>query len=206
MNRKLTRSEQTWTTLKTALLRRYGERLDIAAAEWRVNQFQMMLGETYADFAARLSDATSRNPVAERVMLAQFCHCLNLTVKNAELRAAVGEGAQLPMNGTTGQTMLIPGVGGTGLSLDTTVTIQMATAGGDAGTFALFMNPQGVWNKFSDTWGVPKGRRWDGKLWAETTRKERKSSAEPEARSQWSSWLDRQEVQGDAVGSVLEQM
>ncbi|KAE9230100.1 hypothetical protein PF005_g3625 [Phytophthora fragariae] len=41
----------------------------------------MMPGETYADFAAGLRDATGRNLVEERDLLAQFYRCLNLTVK-----------------------------------------------------------------------------------------------------------------------------
>jgi hypothetical protein len=226
MNRKPTPRERTWTTLKTALLRRYGERLDISAAEWRVNQRQMIPGETYADFAAGLRDATGRNLVEERVLLAQFYRCLNLTVKQLvkqrnprtldqavdyateidDTNANVAQGMQnivqpwatapspylIPMAGTTGQTMVIPGVGGTGLPLEAIVAqmtttglpleaivAQMTTTGGDAGAVALFTNPQGVWNKFSGTWDVPKGRQWNGKFWAETARKERKSSAEP---------------------------
>jgi hypothetical protein len=212
MNRKLTPQERTWTTLKTALLRRYGERLDISAAEWRVNQRQMMPGETYADFAAGLRDATGRNLVEERVLLAQFYRCLNLTVKQLvkqrnpltlehavdfateidDTNANVAQGMQnigqpwatapspylIPMAGTTGQTMVIPGVGGTGLPLDAMLAAQMAMTGGDAGAVALFTNPQGVWNKFSGTWDVPKGRQWNGKFWAEVTRKERKTSSE----------------------------
>jgi hypothetical protein len=209
MNRKLTQAERTWTTLKTALLRRYGERLDISAAEWRVNQRQMMPGETYADFAAGLRDATGRNLVEERVLLAQFYRCLSLTVKQLvtqrepstleravdfateidDTNANVAQGMQnigqpwatapspylIPMTGTTGQTMVIPGVGGTGLPLDAMIA---APTGGE-GAVALFTNPQGVWNKFSGTWDVPKNRQWNGKFWAETSsRKERRAAPE----------------------------
>ncbi|KAE9290699.1 hypothetical protein PR003_g25221, partial [Phytophthora rubi] len=81
MNRKWRNSERTWTNLKAGLLRRYGERLDVSAAEWRVNQRIMMPGETYADFAAGLRDTTGRDRVEERVLLAQFYKCLSLTVR-----------------------------------------------------------------------------------------------------------------------------
>ncbi|GMF44402.1 unnamed protein product [Phytophthora fragariaefolia] len=173
----------------------------------------MMPGETYADFAAGLRDASDRNLVEELVLLAQFYRCLNLTVRQLvklwnpttleqavdyatkidDTNANAARGMQnigqpwatapspylIPMKGTTGQTMVIPGVGGTGMPLDAMVTTQMATASGDARTISLFTNPQGVWNKFSGTWDVPKGRQWNSKLRAETARKERKSSAEP---------------------------
>uniref|UniRef100_H3H6V8 Retrotransposon gag domain-containing protein n=1 Tax=Phytophthora ramorum TaxID=164328 RepID=H3H6V8_PHYRM len=81
-NRKLPRHQRTWPTLKKALLRRYGERLDKSAAEWRVTQRIMMPGETYADFAAGLRDATGRNRVSERVLLAQFYRCLDRTMRS----------------------------------------------------------------------------------------------------------------------------
>ncbi|ETP07996.1 hypothetical protein F441_15941 [Phytophthora nicotianae CJ01A1] len=54
-------SDRTWTKLKDALLRRYGERPDLAQAEWRVMQRTMMPGETFADFAAGLRDAAGQN-------------------------------------------------------------------------------------------------------------------------------------------------
>lgn len=172
-----------------------------------------MPGETYADFAAGLRDATGRNLVEERILLAQFYRCLNLTVKQLvkqrnpmtlehavdfateidDTNSNVAQGMQnigqpwamapspylIPMTGTTGQTMVIPGVGGTGLPLEAMRAAQMTTTSGDAGALALFTNPQGVWNKFSGTWDVPNERQWNGKFWAETARKERKSREEP---------------------------
>ncbi|KAE9053006.1 hypothetical protein PF010_g33089 [Phytophthora fragariae] len=36
MNKELTGTERTWSRLKAAMVRRYGERPDLAAAEWRV--------------------------------------------------------------------------------------------------------------------------------------------------------------------------
>ncbi|GMF88832.1 unnamed protein product [Phytophthora fragariaefolia] len=64
-----------------ALLRRYGEKLDKSAAEWRVNMRMLMPGETHADFAAGLRDVVGRNHVRERVLLAQFYRCLDKTTK-----------------------------------------------------------------------------------------------------------------------------
>ncbi|EGZ06232.1 hypothetical protein PHYSODRAFT_246670 [Phytophthora sojae] len=64
-----------------ALLRRYGERKDKSAAEWRVNMRPMMPGETYADFAAGLRDVIGPNNMHERVLLAQFYRCLDKTTR-----------------------------------------------------------------------------------------------------------------------------
>ncbi|GMF46600.1 unnamed protein product [Phytophthora fragariaefolia] len=74
-------AKKTWTNLKKALLRRYGEKLDKSAAEWRVSMRRMMPGETHADFAASLRDVVGRNKVSERVLLAQFYRCLDETTK-----------------------------------------------------------------------------------------------------------------------------
>jgi hypothetical protein len=216
MNRKLQQRERTWTTLKKALLQRYGERLDMSAAEWRVNQRRMIPGETYADFAAGLRDAAGRNLVEERVLLAQFYRCLSITVRQlvrqrtpATLEEAVdaameiddtnsnvGQGMQnigqpwatapnpclVPMAGTMGQTLVIPGIGGTGFPLDALTTTMglPPAAGGSGGTsqLALFTNPQGISNTNSGTWEVPPGRSWNGKFWAETAKKERRKRAE----------------------------
>ncbi|GMF20442.1 unnamed protein product [Phytophthora fragariaefolia] len=51
INKELVDHERTWTKLKEALVRRYGERPDLAQAEWRVMQRTMQPGETFADFA-----------------------------------------------------------------------------------------------------------------------------------------------------------
>ncbi|KAE9303097.1 hypothetical protein PF008_g22315 [Phytophthora fragariae] len=222
MNRKLTDGERTWTTLKKALQQRYGERLDMSAAEWRVNQRRMIPGETYADFAAGLRDATGWNLVEERVLLAQFYRCLNLTVKQLvkqkepttleeavdyamtidDTNSNMARGMQnigqpwatapnsclVPMNGTTGQTVVIPGIGGTGLSFEaltgSTDATQSSTSSGEGTQLALFTNPQGIFSTFSGTWEVPPGRSWNGKYWAETAKqKKKKRSAKPERKS-----------------------
>lgn len=81
LNRRLHREERTWSNLKRALLRRYGERVDKSTAEFRVAQRVFAPGETYADFAAGLREAAGRARVRERVLLAQFYRCLNMTVR-----------------------------------------------------------------------------------------------------------------------------
>ncbi|KAE8988717.1 hypothetical protein PR001_g21965 [Phytophthora rubi] len=81
MDRRLPETKRTWTNLKKALLRRYGEKLDKSAAERLVSMRRMMPGETHADFAAGLRDVVGRNKVSERVLLAQFYRCLDKTTK-----------------------------------------------------------------------------------------------------------------------------
>ncbi|ETP36094.1 hypothetical protein F442_15887 [Phytophthora nicotianae P10297] len=220
MNRRLPSRDRTWTYLKKALLRRYGEQLDKSAAEWRVNMRRMMPGETYSDFAAALRDVVGRNKASERVLLAQFYRNLDKTTKKLvkqrpkpkTLEEAVDKANEIddpmdnvaqgmqnigqpwttapspylvPVDGTTGQTLVIPGIGGTGLPTE----LKMASAGGataaeaEHGTLALFTNPQGVWNEYSGTWDVPAGRVWNGKFWYEPRKASQKRSTENAVRS-----------------------
>ncbi|KAE9346544.1 hypothetical protein PR003_g7367 [Phytophthora rubi] len=95
----------------------------------------------------------------------------------------------VPVNGTTGQTVVIPGIGGTGLSFEaltgSTDATQLSTSSGEGSQLALFTNPQGIFSTFSGTWEVPPGRSWNGKYWAETAKqkKKKKRSAKPERKS-----------------------
>ncbi|KAE8893176.1 hypothetical protein PF007_g5543 [Phytophthora fragariae] len=156
----------------------------------------------------------------ERVLLAQFYRCLNLTVKQLvkqmepttlgeavdyamtidDTNSNVARGMQnigqpwatapnlclVPMNGTTGQTVVIPGIG---LSFEeltgSTDATQLSTSSGEGSQLALFTNPQGIFSTFSGTWEVPPGRSWNGKYWAETAKqkKKKKRSAKPERKS-----------------------
>ncbi|GMF14724.1 unnamed protein product [Phytophthora fragariaefolia] len=96
MNRRLPKRHRTWTKLKKSLLRRYGEREDKSAAEWRVSMRPMMPGEMYADFAAGLRDVVGRNNVSGRVLLALYYRCLDKATRKLvrqELRAETLEGA-----------------------------------------------------------------------------------------------------------------
>ncbi|OWY96994.1 hypothetical protein PHMEG_00032588 [Phytophthora megakarya] len=75
----------------------------------------------------------------------------------------------VPMDGTTGQTSVIPGVSSTGMGA------MMAMDDGHGGieerqAVALFTNPQGVYNAYSGTWDQPPGRTWNGTLWAENVK------------------------------------
>ncbi|ETM99549.1 hypothetical protein PPTG_24406 [Phytophthora nicotianae INRA-310] len=171
MDQELPATERTWTKLKTALLRRYGERPDKSAAEWR-------------------------NRVSERVLLAQFYRSLDKTTrqlvkqppKPRTLEEAVDKATEIddpidnvaqgmhnigqawatapnpylvPMDGTTGQVLVIPGVG-SGVGAMEEGNGMVRTDGED---LAYFTNPQGVWNKYTGTWDVPEGRTWNGRYW-----------------------------------------
>jgi len=81
MDQELLDEGKTWTRLKSALMRRYGERPDQAMAEWRVNQRMMYPGETFADFAAGLRELTGQNHVSERTLLSQFYRNLDKTTR-----------------------------------------------------------------------------------------------------------------------------
>ncbi|EGZ18339.1 hypothetical protein PHYSODRAFT_559252 [Phytophthora sojae] len=192
LDRKLRDRERTWTKLKSSLLRRYGERPDKAMAEWRVGQRRMMPGETCADFAAALRDLCGNNRIRERVLLAQVYRSLDRTTivlvkqrpnpttleeavdKATEISDPIDNVAQgmenigqafvtapdtyvVPVNGTTGQMALIPGVGSTNMA--------------EEEKLACFTNSRGVYNKYLGLWEAPKGRVWNGHMWAPVLRK-----------------------------------
>ncbi|KAE9064815.1 hypothetical protein PF010_g28466 [Phytophthora fragariae] len=87
----------------------------------------------------------------------------------------------IPMTGTMGQTMVIPGIGGPGLPTDMTSTtgVQGDTneVRHDMEHAALFTNPQGVYNAVTGTWDPPPGHQWNGKYWYEPKKTERKWAA-----------------------------
>ncbi|OWY93052.1 LOW QUALITY PROTEIN: hypothetical protein PHMEG_00037690 [Phytophthora megakarya] len=86
LNRGLKESKQRWSYLKKALTRRYGEKLDSAVAEWRVNSRVLMAGESYADFGAGLRSAAGRNKVREKVLVAAFLRNLDRTTRSLLLQ------------------------------------------------------------------------------------------------------------------------
>ncbi|GMF51807.1 unnamed protein product [Phytophthora fragariaefolia] len=202
MDQELPMAVKTWTHLKAALIRRYGERSDQAIAEWRVYQRMLYPGETFVDFAAGLRDVAGQNLVSERTLLAQFYRNLDKTtmmlVKKAPVpttlertvdkataiddpinnvaRGMVNVGQPLatalnayavPMDGTMGRVVIIPGVG-TGAA--PTSDVMAAQTGGDSNEVAYFTNPQGVYNKYTGTWDVPDGRFWNGRYWQPSRR------------------------------------
>ncbi|OWZ15591.1 hypothetical protein PHMEG_00010741 [Phytophthora megakarya] len=169
-----------------------------------VNNCQMLPGESYGDYAARLRQVVGRNRVSERVLLAQFYRYLEKVTRQlvkqaprprylekavekankidgpmdnvARVMANVGlpiatapTSYVMPMLGTTGQTMMIPGIGSAGL---VTEVNQIEETTEDKGvrrrateSLALFNNPQGVYNAYAGIWEPPSGHVWNGKYW-----------------------------------------
>ncbi|ETP37765.1 hypothetical protein F442_14478 [Phytophthora nicotianae P10297] len=196
---------RTWSYLKAALERRYGGRPDKSQAELRVNQRFLMPGETFADFAAGLRDARGENKVSKRVLLAQFIRNLPKTIrqlvresKPKTLDEAVDKATEVDdpfdnvaqgmknigqewvtaqmaypvaVGAASGHPVVIPGVGGR----DATRTTAMAVPTDPE--WAIFSNPQGVWNKFTGVWDIPEGRVWNGRYWA--VRPNRKRMTKP---------------------------
>ncbi|KAE9033731.1 hypothetical protein PR002_g8521 [Phytophthora rubi] len=85
----------------------------------------------------------------------------------------------IPMTGTTGQTMVVPGIGCTGLPAAITgstthLTNNEVATQGEVGQVALFTNPQGISNAWSGTSDPPPGHQWNGKYWYEPKKVERK--------------------------------
>ncbi|OWY96635.1 hypothetical protein PHMEG_00033051, partial [Phytophthora megakarya] len=211
MDQELREEDRTWTKLKKALTRRYGERPDKDMAEWRVSQRRMLPGETYADFAAGLREMTGQNHVSERVLLAQFYRSLDKTTrqlvrfppKPRTLEDAVDKATEIndpkdnvargmqnigqawatapnpymvPMDGTTGQMMVIPGIGAT-----RTRDLVGATTAEEI-DMAHFSNPQGAYNPYTGTWDIPEGRVWNGRYWAVRGKQKRARSTDEVAR------------------------
>ncbi|OWZ16708.1 hypothetical protein PHMEG_0009459 [Phytophthora megakarya] len=78
----------------------------------------------------------------------------------------------IPMIGPMGHTAVIPGIGAMTLPTEAGSTVANAVAvEPDAGSVALFTNPQGVWNNYTGTWEQPAGRVWNGKYWSESKKK-----------------------------------
>ncbi|KAE9312181.1 hypothetical protein PF001_g9367 [Phytophthora fragariae] len=81
MDRRMKDRKRTWTHLKKALRRRFGERLDSTKAALRVQNRPWMQGETHADYAAALREVVGRNKVDDTILLAQFYRCLDKTTR-----------------------------------------------------------------------------------------------------------------------------
>ncbi|KAG2793741.1 hypothetical protein PC112_g23314 [Phytophthora cactorum] len=100
IHKELARHERTWTKLKEALVRRYGERPDLVQAEWRVMQRTLQPGETFADFASGLRDAAGQNPVREETLLGQFYRELEKTTRQLVKLAPTTTTRRLMMRAT----------------------------------------------------------------------------------------------------------
>ncbi|OWY99442.1 hypothetical protein PHMEG_00029552 [Phytophthora megakarya] len=182
MDRRTPERKRSWTYLKKALLRRYGEKLDKSNAEWRVSMWRMMPGETYADFAAGLRVVIGRNKVSERALLTQFYRNLDKTTRKLVQQrppwATAPSRYIVPMTRTTGQMNVIPGVSGTGLPTALMSDTNDVTATeSEREHVALFTNPQGVYNAYSGTCDPPPGHVWNGKYWYETRKSSRRSAS-----------------------------
>uniref|UniRef100_H3H7L3 Uncharacterized protein n=1 Tax=Phytophthora ramorum TaxID=164328 RepID=H3H7L3_PHYRM len=132
-----------------------------------------MPGETFADFAAGLRDLTGQNRTPKPQTLEQ---AVDKATEIDDPIDNVAQGMQnigqawatapnpylISMNGTTGQTMMLPGVGS---SLSDMVESSALAGGVEIEDMAHFTNPQGVWNKYSGTWDVPGDRVWNGRCW-----------------------------------------
>ncbi|KAE9096153.1 hypothetical protein PF005_g24485 [Phytophthora fragariae] len=91
----------------------------------------------------------------------------------------------IPMDGTMGQTNVIPGIA-SGFGVATIMSGGTETAGAastDVQAIALFTNPQGIYNKYSGTWEPPPGHLWNGKYWYEPRKTERRRASTAEASS-----------------------
>lgn len=76
----------------------------------------------------------------------------------------------LPMDGTIGQTAVIPGISSTSVPENLVNSNRDGTVGGGVQAVTLFTTPQGIYNTFSGTWESPHGHRWNGKYWYEPKR------------------------------------
>ncbi|GMF34073.1 unnamed protein product [Phytophthora fragariaefolia] len=224
MNKELTGTEKTWSRLKAAMVRRYGERPDLAAAEWRVMQRRMYPGETFTDFASGLRDAAGQNRVREETLLGQFYRCLEKTTRQLvklppvpeTLEEAVDKATRIDdpidyfargmryigqpwavsavpgavqMDGTTGPVTVVPGLEGEA-GVRTTAS---AEHGQEMEGVAYFTNPQGVFNKTSGVWAVPRDRVWNDRYWALAKRERPRLVAVPEPRQSEKRHLGRPE-------------
>ncbi|GMF33950.1 unnamed protein product [Phytophthora fragariaefolia] len=171
LDRKLRDNERTWTRLKSALLRRYGERPDKAMSEWRVGQRRMMPGETYADFAAALRDLFGNNRIKERVLLAPFYRSLDRTTRllvkqrprPTTLEEAVDKATEINDLSTTWRR----------------VWRMSDKHMAEEEKLACFTNSRGIYNKYIGLWEAPKGRAWNGHMWAPLARKRVASTTVP---------------------------
>lgn len=206
LDERLRDRDRTWSYLKKALLRRYGERLDRAAAERRVNARIRGRGESYADFAAGLRKAAGRNHVSERVLLAQFYNCLHLTVRALvkmspepkTLEEAVDKALEIddrdenvalgladighPWPLDQGPRVMIDSdenavVPGVG---NTGLTSGRAAGDGveREREVAFFTNPRGVYSERLGLWEAPRGRVWNGQAWVPPVKRLTKKSSE----------------------------
>ncbi|KAG3074351.1 hypothetical protein PI125_g22017 [Phytophthora idaei] len=200
MDQELLESEKTWTRLKEALMRRYGERPDPVMSEWRVYQRMMCPGETFAGFAAGLRDIAGPNHVSEQTLLGQFYRNLDKTTRMLVKQEPVPTTLEQAVDKATAIDDPIDNVargmvtiGQPWATAPNAYTVPMdgtmgrvaiipgvgpagdalaAQTGTESTEVAYFTNPRGVYNKFTETWDVPDGRVWNGRYWKPTKREQ----------------------------------
>ncbi|OWY98071.1 hypothetical protein PHMEG_00031256, partial [Phytophthora megakarya] len=165
MDSRLKPRHRTWTKLKEALVRRYGERPDQDTAEWHVSQRGMMPNETFADFTAGLQELVGPNKKSTKQLVRMEPE--PKTLEDAVERATkvddpndnVARGMQnigqawatasapymIPISGTTGQMMVIPGVGAVGAG-DAAEGIDGTAV---TSTMAYFAHPKGDFKPYT---------------------------------------------------------
>ncbi|KAJ8528709.1 hypothetical protein ON010_g14619 [Phytophthora cinnamomi] len=162
LDHKLRDSERTWTRLKSSPLRRYGERSEKSMAEWRVTQRRMMPGETYVDFAAALRDLCGNNRIKERMLLVQFYRSLDRTTRLLVKQRPKSRTLEEAWNNWAH---------GDHSGCDVAEEEKLA----------FFTNSRGVYNKYTSLGEAPKGRTWNGHMWAPLARKRTTSVVAPTA-------------------------
>ncbi|GMF43335.1 unnamed protein product [Phytophthora fragariaefolia] len=177
MDRRLSERKRTWTDLKKALLRRYGEKLDKSAAEWRLSSTDVWKDdEKLVKRSPRprtLEKAVEKATEIDDPMdnVAQGMINIGQAWVTAPSRYVI------PMTGTIGNTNVIPGVSGTGLPSEMMGLVgQGTTTQPGIEQLALFTDPQGIYNEYSGTWDPPPGHVWNDKYWYEPRKTVSKSS------------------------------
>ncbi|GMF43931.1 unnamed protein product [Phytophthora fragariaefolia] len=92
---------------------------------------------------------------------------------------AVSKIIPVQMDGTTGPVMVVPGLAS---EEDMMTAASVADNGQETEGLAYFTNPQGVFNKNSGFWAVPRDRVWNGRYRAPTKKERPKATAAPESR------------------------
>ncbi|ETN06627.1 hypothetical protein PPTG_23323 [Phytophthora nicotianae INRA-310] len=141
------RRRQTGAKLKDALLRRYGERLDLAQAECRVMQRTMMPGETFADLAAGLHK-TTRQLVKLEPAPTTLVEAVDKAMKIDDSSYNVALGM---INNNQAWVM------------NAAQTADDEDMEGESRVY--FTNPQGIFDKNTNVWVAPGGRTWNRMYW-----------------------------------------
>ncbi|GMF29797.1 unnamed protein product [Phytophthora fragariaefolia] len=147
MNKKLIGAERTWSKLKAAMVRRCGERPDLAAAELREPENL----EKAVDKATKIDDPIYNVARGMRNIWQAWAVSTHPGV--------------VQMDGTTGLVTVVPGLED---ESDMVSASPSAEGGRERDKLAYFTYPQVVFNKNTRFWAVPRDRVWNGRYWAPT--------------------------------------